>query len=246
MGAIASAVGCRIPALFRCSGTDGLLAVRDEPDGLFGQRVEAQRRLAERRRGLVRGIEHSRTWIWIAHRTSVLFTARDAVFWPLIYQCSSITVPLCASRAITAGPSSLCLSTVPRPILTGHYACNCIPDDISRCPVSVMPMIPIVFFNRRYARFLVNFKPDLQLSIGLLGSNPKIFRIIALRQYEGRRGAGILRRRDIEDIATALSKVRWFFVIARNSSFIYKGRPVDVKQVGRELGVHLVRNFLAA
>ena len=50
----------------------------------------------------------------------------------------------------------------------------------------------------------------------------------------------------IEDIATAPSKVRWFFVIARNSSFIYKGCPVDVKQVGRELGVHLVRNFLAA
>ncbi len=40
-----------------------------------------------------------------------------------------------------------------------------------------------------------------------------------------------------EDIITALSKVRWFFVIARNSSFIYKGKAVDVKQVGRELGV---------
>jgi TolB-like protein/class 3 adenylate cyclase/cytochrome c-type biogenesis protein CcmH/NrfG len=40
-----------------------------------------------------------------------------------------------------------------------------------------------------------------------------------------------------EDITTALSKVRWFFVIARNSSFTYKGRAVDVKQVGRELGV---------
>jgi TolB-like protein len=40
-----------------------------------------------------------------------------------------------------------------------------------------------------------------------------------------------------EDITTALSKVRWFFVIARNSSFTYKGRAIDVKQVGRELGV---------
>jgi len=40
-----------------------------------------------------------------------------------------------------------------------------------------------------------------------------------------------------EDIITALSKWRWFFVIARNSSFTYKGRAVDVKQVGRELGV---------
>ena len=40
-----------------------------------------------------------------------------------------------------------------------------------------------------------------------------------------------------EDIITALSKWRWFLVIARNSSFAYKGRPVDLKEVGRDLGV---------
>jgi adenylate cyclase len=40
-----------------------------------------------------------------------------------------------------------------------------------------------------------------------------------------------------EEIITALSRIRWLFVIARNSSFTYKGRAVDVKQVGRELGV---------
>src|SRR5262245_5459868 len=42
----------------------------------------------------------------------------------------------------------------------------------------------------------------------------------------------------VEDIITGLSRIRWLFVIARNSSFAYKGRAVDVKQVGRELGVH--------
>ena len=42
-----------------------------------------------------------------------------------------------------------------------------------------------------------------------------------------------------EDIITALSRTSWLFVIARNSSFTYKGRAVDVKQVGRELGVRL-------
>ncbi len=41
----------------------------------------------------------------------------------------------------------------------------------------------------------------------------------------------------VEDITSALSRIRWLFVIARNSSFTYKGRAVDVKQVGRELGV---------
>ena len=44
----------------------------------------------------------------------------------------------------------------------------------------------------------------------------------------------------VEDITTALSRFRWLFVIARNSSFTYKGRAVDVKQVGRELGVRYV------
>jgi TolB-like protein/class 3 adenylate cyclase/Tfp pilus assembly protein PilF len=44
----------------------------------------------------------------------------------------------------------------------------------------------------------------------------------------------------VEDIITALSKFKAFFVIARNSSFTYKGRAVDIKQVGRELGVRYV------
>lgn len=44
----------------------------------------------------------------------------------------------------------------------------------------------------------------------------------------------------VEDIISALSRMGWLFVIARNSSFTYKGRPVDVKQVGRELGVRYV------
>jgi len=44
----------------------------------------------------------------------------------------------------------------------------------------------------------------------------------------------------VEEITTALSRIKWLFVIARNSSFTYKGRPVDVKQVGRELGVRYV------
>ena len=44
----------------------------------------------------------------------------------------------------------------------------------------------------------------------------------------------------VEEITTALSRIRWLFVIARNSSFSYKGKAVDVKQVARELGVRYV------
>jgi TolB-like protein len=43
-----------------------------------------------------------------------------------------------------------------------------------------------------------------------------------------------------KDIITALSKLRWFFVIARNSTFAYKGKSLDVRQVARELGVRYV------
>src|SRR6185295_7328104 len=44
----------------------------------------------------------------------------------------------------------------------------------------------------------------------------------------------------VEEIITALARIRWLFVIARNSTFTYKGRAVDLKQVGRELGVRYV------
>jgi TolB-like protein len=44
----------------------------------------------------------------------------------------------------------------------------------------------------------------------------------------------------VEEIITALSRIRWLFVIARNSSFTYKGQTIDVKRVGSELGVRYV------
>jgi adenylate cyclase len=44
----------------------------------------------------------------------------------------------------------------------------------------------------------------------------------------------------VEEIITALSRIKWLFVIARNSSFTYRGQAIDVKQVGRELGVRYV------
>ena len=44
----------------------------------------------------------------------------------------------------------------------------------------------------------------------------------------------------VEDIITGLSRINWLFVIARNSSFIYKGQPIDISKAGRELGVRYV------
>jgi TolB-like protein/Flp pilus assembly protein TadD len=44
----------------------------------------------------------------------------------------------------------------------------------------------------------------------------------------------------VEEIITALSRIRWLFVIARNSTFTYKGQAIDIRRVGSELGVHYV------
>src|SRR5436190_3443575 len=44
----------------------------------------------------------------------------------------------------------------------------------------------------------------------------------------------------VEEIITTISQIRWLFVVARNSCFTYRGHAVDVKQVGRELGVRYV------
>jgi len=44
----------------------------------------------------------------------------------------------------------------------------------------------------------------------------------------------------VEEIITALSHIHWLFAIARNSTFTYKGQAINVKQVGRELGVRYV------
>ncbi len=44
----------------------------------------------------------------------------------------------------------------------------------------------------------------------------------------------------VDEIITGLSRINWLFVIARNSSFVYKGKAVDIRQVGRELGVRYV------
>src|SRR5258708_17641670 len=44
----------------------------------------------------------------------------------------------------------------------------------------------------------------------------------------------------VEEITTAIARLPWLFVIARNSSFAYKGKSPDLRQVGRELGVRYV------
>jgi adenylate cyclase len=64
--------------------------------------------------------------------------------------------------------------------------------------------------------------------------------VLAFQNMSGDPEQGYFVDGMVEEIVTALSRIRWLFVIARNSSFSYKGRAIDVKQIGRELGVRYV------
>ena len=73
----------------------------------------------------------------------------------------------------------------------------------------------------------------------LLSDKPSIA-VLPFQNMSGDPGQEYFVDGMVEEIITALSRIRWLFVIARNSSFTYKGQAVDVKEVGRELGVRYV------
>jgi TolB-like protein len=73
----------------------------------------------------------------------------------------------------------------------------------------------------------------------ILPDKPSIA-VLAFQNMSGDPGQEYFADGVVEDIITALSRVRWLFVIARNSSFVFRDRAVDVRQVGRELGVGYV------
>jgi adenylate cyclase len=81
--------------------------------------------------------------------------------------------------------------------------------------------------------------PDQQPAPLALPDKPSIA-ILAFQNMSGDSEQEFFADGIAEDIITALSKAHWLFVIARNSSFTYKGKSVDMRQVGRELGVRYV------
>jgi TolB-like protein/Flp pilus assembly protein TadD len=82
-------------------------------------------------------------------------------------------------------------------------------------------------------------KPDTAAPALALPSKPSIA-VLAFQNMSGDPEQEYFADGIAEDIITALSRSRWLFVVARNSSFTYKGKSVDVRQVGRELGVRYV------
>ncbi len=82
-------------------------------------------------------------------------------------------------------------------------------------------------------------KPMLEPSVLPLPDKPSIA-VLPFQNMSGDPEQEYFADGMVEEIITALSRIRWLFVIARNSTFTYKGQAVDVKRVGRELGVRYV------
>ena len=64
--------------------------------------------------------------------------------------------------------------------------------------------------------------------------------VLAFQNMSGDPGQEYFADGIVDDLITGLARIKWLFVIARNSSFVYKGKAIDVRQVGRELGVRYV------
>ena len=91
-------------------------------------------------------------------------------------------------------------------------------------------------------RLLLNFRPGSTASRSSeppLPDKPSIA-VLPFQNMSGDPQQDYFADSIVEEIITSLSRIRWLFVIARNSSFTYKGKAVDIKQVGRELGVRYV------
>ena len=85
----------------------------------------------------------------------------------------------------------------------------------------------------------IDKKPEPAAPTLALPSKPSIA-VLAFQNMSGDPEQEYFADGIAEDVITALSRSRWLFVVARNSSFTYKGKSVDVRQVGRELGVRYV------
>jgi TolB-like protein len=92
---------------------------------------------------------------------------------------------------------------------------------------------------RKGIRFVGDVREETAAAAPALPNSPSIA-VLAFNNLSGDPDQEYFADGIVEDIITALSRLKWLFVIARNSSFTYKGKNVDVKQIARELGVRYV------
>ncbi len=170
------------------------------------------------------------------HGGQVIKTTGDGV---LAAFASVVSALQCAIRIQTATarlealaePGGICISG--RVQEDTHGRVDVAFDDLGERTVKNIPR-PVRIFRVRMDGVSAAAEPQLELP-----TKPSIA-VLPFQDRSGDPEQEYFADAITEDIVTALSRWRWFFVIGRNSSFAYKGRAIDVTQVGRELGVRYV------
>ena len=146
-------------------------------------------------------------------------------------------VNIAARLEALAEPGAICVSAAAR-----DHIGNKLPlafDDLGEQQVKNIPeAIRVYRIGPRPSRPHAGETPTVQPALAL-PDKPSIA-VLPFQNMSGDPEQEYFADGMVEEIITALSRIRWLFVIARNSSFTYKGHAVDVKQVGRELGVRYV------
>src|SRR5450759_283723 len=138
-------------------------------------------------------------------------------------------VNIAARIETLASPGAICLSDNAYQQIKGKLALDV--NDMGEQPLKNIAQ-PVRVYGVRYEAASV--RPALTLP-----DRPSIA-VLPFQNMSGDPEQDYFCDGMVEDIITGLSRIKWLFVIARNSSFTYKGRAVDVKQVSRELGVRYV------
>ena len=96
---------------------------------------------------------------------------------------------------------------------------------------------PVRAYGLTFSRSGEKSDRDLENSLSLSLPDKPSIAVLPFQNMSGDPEQDYFADGMVEDIVTGLSRIKWLFVIARNSSFVYKGRAVDVRQAGRALGV---------
>ena len=144
------------------------------------------------------------------------------------------SVNIAARLEALAEPAGICISSKVREEVRDKVGCSF--EDIGEQTVKNISRKVRAFQVRPEVKTITSDAPGTALK---LPDKPSIA-VLSFTNMSGDTEQEYFADGMVEEIITALSHIRWLFVIARNSSFTYKGKSIDVKQVGRELGVRYV------
>jgi len=136
-----------------------------------------------------------------------------------------------------AEPGEICVSAVVREQVEGRF--HCVFDDLGEQALKNIARPMRVYRIRLGTRASYPQAGETPTARLPLPDKPSIA-VLPFQNMSGDPEQEYFADGMVEEIITALSRIRWLFVIARNSTFTYKGQAVDVKRVGRELGVRYI------